>query len=196
MKTYLVKDLAVPISEYATVEEGSTLFDAILALESAQERYRRNKYQHRAILVLDRAGRVVGKLNQADVIRALEPKDERIDRLRDIGKFGFSDKFIYSLREKAEPPGRILERINEKARRLAVEEVMHTPSEGEYVDEETSLDTACHQLVSGNHLSLLVSRGHKVTGILRMSDVFSEVSRAIRNEGPDTDPKPTHEDRR
>ena len=33
---YLVKELMVPLSEYATVPEGSTLFDAVLALEKAQ----------------------------------------------------------------------------------------------------------------------------------------------------------------
>jgi len=34
---YLVKQLMVPLSEYATVPEGSTLFEAVLALEKAQE---------------------------------------------------------------------------------------------------------------------------------------------------------------
>ena len=35
MKNYLVKDLMVPLSEYATVPTGSTLFEAVLALEKA-----------------------------------------------------------------------------------------------------------------------------------------------------------------
>ena len=38
MTQYLIKDLMVPISEYATVPEGSTLFEAVLALEKAQEK--------------------------------------------------------------------------------------------------------------------------------------------------------------
>ena len=54
MKNFLVKDLMVPLSEYATVPEGSTLFEAVLALEKAQEEYDRTKYRHRAVLILDK----------------------------------------------------------------------------------------------------------------------------------------------
>ena len=53
---HLVKDLMVPLSEYATVTEGSTLFEAVMALEKAQEEFDSNhsKYHHRAVLVLDK----------------------------------------------------------------------------------------------------------------------------------------------
>ena len=44
---YIVKDLMVPISEYATVPVGATLFEAVLALEEAQLNFDRSKYQHR-----------------------------------------------------------------------------------------------------------------------------------------------------
>jgi hypothetical protein len=39
MKQYRVKDLMVPISGYATVAVGSTLSEAVVALEKAQEEY-------------------------------------------------------------------------------------------------------------------------------------------------------------
>jgi hypothetical protein len=35
MKSYQVKDLMVPLSEYATVTETATLFDAVKALREA-----------------------------------------------------------------------------------------------------------------------------------------------------------------
>ena len=50
---------------------------------------------------------------------------------------------------------------------------MQTPSEGEYVNEDTSLDTAVHKLLTGHHLSLLVTQKKKIVGILRMPDVFA-----------------------
>ena len=53
MKNYLVKDLMVPLSEYATVPMGSTLFEAVLALEKAQEEFDHTKYKHRGVLILD-----------------------------------------------------------------------------------------------------------------------------------------------
>lgn len=72
MSDYLVKELMVPLSEYATVPEGSTLFDAVLALEKAQEEFDHTKYRHRDVLILDKDKRVIGKLGQMDVLRALE----------------------------------------------------------------------------------------------------------------------------
>ena len=56
MKSYSVKDLMVPLSEYATVTQDATLYEAVLALEEAQEKFedKHTRYRHRAILVLDK----------------------------------------------------------------------------------------------------------------------------------------------
>ena len=62
MKNYLVKDLMVPLSEYATVPMGSTLFVAVLALEKSQEEFDHTKYRHRGVLILDQNKRVVGQI--------------------------------------------------------------------------------------------------------------------------------------
>ena len=76
MSDFRVKELMVPLSEYATVPKGSTLFEAVLALEKAQEEFDHTKYKHRGVLILDKKKRVIGKLGQLDVLRALEPKEE------------------------------------------------------------------------------------------------------------------------
>jgi len=175
-----VKDLMVPLSEYATVPEGSTLYEAVLALEEAQEKFDQTRYHHRAVLILDHDQRVVGKLSQLELLRALEPRNEERRRLLDIGRFGFSAAFINRLREQHRREGEILENIHRSASRLRVEDFMQSPSEGEYVEENTSLDTAIHQLVTGTHLSLLVTRQQEIVGILRMSDVFSAVFHTIK----------------
>jgi predicted transcriptional regulator len=52
---------------------------------------------------------------------------------------------------------------------------MHTPTEGEYVSEDASLEVAIHQLIMGHHQSLLVTRKKKIVGILRLTDVFAAV---------------------
>ena len=102
MKDAIVKDLMVPLSEYATVSEGSTLFDAVLALEKAQEEfdYKHTQYLHRAVLILNKNKRVIGKLSQFDVLKALERKNEKTERIDDISKFGFSDQFLTSLKKR------------------------------------------------------------------------------------------------
>jgi len=173
MKQFRVKDLMVPISEYATVTVGSTLSEAVVALEKAQEEYCHTQYSHRAVLVLDNKKQVVGKLSQLDFMRSLEPKDEKSERIKNIRKFGFSSKSIALQQEQylqTVPPNK---NIYATAAKRKVEEFMQTPSEGEYINEETALDTAIHQLITGYHLSLLVTREKKIVGVLRMSDVFA-----------------------
>ncbi len=180
MKSLTVKDLMVPLSEYATVPEGSTLYEAVQALEKAREEYAHNRYNHRAVLILDSKGRVIGKLSQLDVLRGLEPSSEEMDQIEDIARYGFSYKFINSLRDQRRLERGIVEGIDKKAANLRVEDFMQAPSEGEYVEESTSLDTAIHQLVTGTHLSLLVTRGKEIVGILRMSDIFAAIVRAMK----------------
>lgn len=183
MNNFIVKDLMVPLSEYATVQEGSTLFDAVLALEKAQEEfdYEHTPYHHRAVLILNRNKKVIGKLSQLGVLRAILPKNERTQQIEDISRFGFSTSLINSLREKHRLEESILDDIYKKATRMKVEDYMQTPSEGEYVDEMTSIDTAMYQLVIGTHLSLIVTRGDDITGLLRMSDVFAAVFHAMKS---------------
>jgi sodium-dependent dicarboxylate transporter 2/3/5 len=59
MKNIMVKDLMVPLAEYATVDEEASLFEAVCALEQAQQTFDREKYRHRAVLVLSKTGEVV-----------------------------------------------------------------------------------------------------------------------------------------
>ena len=81
MKDLKVVDLMVPLSEYATVSEDATLYEAVLELEKAQEEFDHTRYRHRAILVLDSDGKVIGKLSQLDALKALEPKyGDMLDR--------------------------------------------------------------------------------------------------------------------
>jgi len=181
MKNNTVKDLMVPLSEYATVPKGATLFEAVLALEQAQVEFNITKYHHRAVLILDQEDNVIGKLSQLDVLRAIEPKSEQVDKIDDIKRFGFSEGFINSMREQYRMKDSLINNICDEAMHLKVEDCMQSPSEGEFVEENTSLDTAIHQFVMGLHLSLLVTRNGKLVGILRMSDVFAAVFHIMKS---------------
>ncbi len=180
MKGFIAKDLMVPLSEYATVSVGATLYEAVLALEKAQEEFAENQCRHRAVLILDKDKRVVGKLSQLDFLRALEQEDEQISEFGDIGKFGFSSKAIIHHMEKHRIKSVSGEEIFSTAANFKVENFMQTLSEGEYIEENTSMDTAVHQLTSGLHLSLLVTRGEDIVGILRLSDVFTAAFQAMK----------------
>jgi hypothetical protein len=180
VENYRVKDLMVPLSEYATVPVGSTLFEAVLALEKAQEEFDHTKYKHRGILILDEKGRVIGKLSHLHALRALEPKqdeDRGIDALR---QFGFSASFVRNLRKQRRRQKSPLKDVCQKAAAVKVEDFMHTTAEDEWIDHEATMDLAVHQLVQENLLSLMVTKDDKTIGILRLADVFAVVYHTMK----------------
>lgn len=171
----------VPLSEYATVPEGSTLFEAVMALERAQEEFDHTKYRHRGILVLNKNDQVIGKISQVDVLRALEPKHQNFDAVKQISKFGFSAKFVRNLYKKKRMAEAPLDDLCTSAARVKVEDCMQTFMEGEYIDQDAGLDTAIHHLVLERLFSLLVTDKKKdIVGILRISDVFAAVFHAMK----------------
>ena len=177
MKTFTVKDLMVPLSEYATVSEGATLYEAVLALEKAQKSFedKHTRYRHRAILILGEDGNVVGKLSQLDVLRALEPKYQNLIEGRGPHRFGLTKQFMQSMLIDYHLFAAPLADICRKAGEKNVKQFMYTPSEGEYVTENASMGEAVHQLIMGHHQSLVVTRDKKIVGILRLTDVFAAV---------------------
>ncbi len=176
MNNFCVKDLMVPISEYATVKVGTTMLDALRELRSVQFAYTESRYLHRGILVLDENSRVVGKISQLRVLKAVIPESSELLDI-DLAQFGFSNSFVSKMKMNYRLGNKIINKENLKGiAALKVEEFMQTPEPGEYVAEGTSLDVAIYQLVSRTHLSLLVTSGEEIVGVLRMSDVFAALS--------------------
>ena len=176
MKKIPIKELMVPLNEYATVSSDATLAEAIQALDHAQETFCQTTYRHRAILVLDNNGQPIGKIGQIDALRALEPKYKEIQGKDTRGTFRhFSRMFLNSMIEYHRLFDGSLEDFRKMAADIHVHDFMHTLSAEECVSEDATLDEAIHLLVMGHHQSLLVKRGNQVVGILRLTDVFSAV---------------------
>ena len=181
MNTKTVKDLMVPLSEYATVSEDATVYEAIMALAKAQAEYDKSHYQHRAILVYDKNNKIVGKVSQLDILRSLEPKYAAMGNrnpLSQIGlsRFGFSPKFMKEIVDQFNLWDRPIEESCTAAAKQKVKEIMYTPTEGEYVEESASLAVAIHQLLMGQHQSLLVTKKKNIVGILKLTDVFQAIT--------------------
>ncbi|MBW2064047.1 MAG: CBS domain-containing protein [Deltaproteobacteria bacterium] len=177
-----VSDIMVPLEEYATVSEEGTLYEAVMALERAQEELDRKRYHylHRAILVFDKNNKIVGKISQLDVLKALEPKYQEMDDMRTLSRAGFSPQFLKSMMEQFNLCDKSFTEMCCRAARMKVKEFMYTPTEGEYVEEDATLCEAIHQLVMGQHQSLLVTRGGEIVGILRLTDVFKEIFQTMK----------------
>ncbi len=180
MKDYKLKDIMVPIAEYATVSEDSTLYEAVLALEKAHQEFDRSNYAHRAILIFDKNQKIIGKVSQLDVLRALEPKYSEIKDHSGLARYGFTKKFINSMMEQYRLWDTPLSTTCKKASKIKVSEIMYSPTEGEYVDENATLDEAIHMLVMGHHQSLLVTRNDDIIGILRLTDVFAAIFHTMK----------------
>ena len=175
MKTIIIKDLMVPLEEYATVPEEATLYDAIIALEKAQNAFDLSQHKHRAILVLDEDKKVVGKITMFDVLIALEPKYEKIES---VG--GYSPDFIKSMLKDNVLWNESLEFICDRAPHLKVSDFMKVPSGEMYIDENAALDEAINQLIVSRHHSLIVAKDKNVVGVLRLSDVFTQICEKIK----------------
>jgi CBS domain-containing protein len=180
MQNIKVKDLMVPLGDYATVPEDATLHDAVLALEAAQKSVELGREKHGAVLVRDKSGRVIGKLSRWSILRGIEPRYKHIGDLKETSRFGFSPEFMRSMLTNYGLFRTALEDLCKKAAEMNVKELMQTLGEGELIEAEATLDQAIHQLVMGNLASLLVTRGEEIVGILRLSDVFNEICERVK----------------
>ena len=88
--------------------------------------------------------------------------------------------FIHKIRTQRRMTAARLKDLCSLASRLKVEDFMQTPSEGEFIEQEASLEMAVMQLVTGHHISLLVTRNKEIIGILRMTDVFVAVFHTMK----------------
>ena len=181
MKQTKVRDLMVPLKEYALVHEGSSLLDAIHALEKAQKEYGKREYKHRAVLVYDDDKKIVGKLSQLDVIKSLEPKYKSFGNIIHMSLSGLSSEFIKSMVRKHNLWQEDIDSICNRVGKKTVRDAMYVPSEGEKIEEDATLGEALHAFVIGHHQSLLVTRGEDIVGILRQTDIFKLVSERIKN---------------
>ena len=180
MEAIKVKDLMVPLDQYVCVSEDATLFEAVVALEEAQEKASPKDYPHRAVLICDKDSKIIGKLSHLDVLRSLEPRYSELSDLKRVSGFGLSAEFMKSMMDRYELWKAPLDDLCRKAAQVKLSSIVAAPLEGEFVDQGATLNRAVHQLIMGHHQSLLVTSGDRIVGVLRLTDVFKEVSEKIK----------------
>jgi CBS domain-containing protein len=165
----IVRDLMVPLEDYSHVVAGASLHDLIKALAQAMmgPTADPSRPRDRGVLVLTQEGRVLGKLSLWDVLNGLKPNFEP-----PIDPFGrVDDTLLWSQWLRPD--------LAERARSIRVEDLLREFSRDETIDDQAPLDLAVHRLIRGRHLSLLVTRGEAIVGVLRLSDVFKAVNDLI-----------------
>lgn len=177
MNKTAVKDLIVPLDDYAVVPDTATLRDAVLALEDAQRRLPSGRQPHRAVLVSDAKGRIIGKIGQLAFLKGLEPKYNMLGDLDTLAKAGVSDVLVSTMRDHYRYFEDSFGDICSRGASIPVRNVMHPVREG--IAETATLSEALHQLVMWQQLSLLVTRDGRVVGLIRLSDLFDEIARQM-----------------
>lgn len=181
MQEIKIKDMMIPLAEYATVSQDATIYEAVTALEASWDASMDDgMHRHRAVLVLDDQEHVVGKLNQHAFIRVLEPKYSEIGDLDRLRHWGLNVGFIQSMVEKQELWTDPLDTLCSRASNLLVKDVMTILAEDDYADVNATLAEAAHSLVMTHKLSMLVTDNDRVVGVLRLVDVFDKIRTLIK----------------
>ena len=178
MEEKRVGEVMVSLSEYATIDAEKTIKEALEALSKAQLGLTQDRHHHRAVLVLDRDGNVMGKLSHWAILRALERRPLRADDMVSLSRAGLTEEFIESMQDSLSTFTGSLQQMCRYAARIKAKDAM--VSVGESIEESATLTEAIRMLVRKHVQSLPVTSGNKVVGILRLSDVFEEVAEAIK----------------
>ena len=171
-------DLMLPLEAYATIGSDRSLQEALQALSKAQLGLTYDRHQHRAVLVLNSAGAVVGKLTHWAILRSLDPELVDTGEFEALGRAGLSRQLLDRLQRDVSRLGRSVNRMCAVAADVRVADAM-VPV-GESIDADAPISEAIQQFVQLHAQSLLVMDQGAAVGILRLSDVFEEVADRIR----------------
>jgi CBS domain containing-hemolysin-like protein len=178
-----VKDLMLPLSEYAVIDEDATILDALRELEASQAKLPPDRQPHRGVLVRDQAGKIIGKLHHFAFLRALAPeRKRRVDRSM-LDRAGVDDDLLQQSIQTLDFLTSDLVNVCVRARRVLVRDAC-TPATAS-IDESANLLDAVGMFLSHQTLSLLVRRSGETVGILRLSDLFDELARKIMHDDCD-----------
>jgi CBS-domain-containing membrane protein len=149
-----VIDMVIPLADYPHMPYWATLKEAIFQLNVAYET------GHHTILVFDEAYKLVGMLLQQDILRGLEPKFAQ--HYEEGVPIAWEKLFQSGSEARLSRP--IKEFMSEVTAKL---------------DAEDSVLKASHVMLQNNAYLLPVMDGEKLTGVVRMGDLFHEITSAV-----------------
>jgi CBS domain-containing protein len=151
-----IKDMVIPLSEYPHLPYWATLREAIVQFNAAYE------IGHHAVLVFDEAYKLVGMLLQKDVLKGLEPK---FAQHYEDGVPIFWDELLQTGSEK-----RLARPVKE-----FMSEVKAT------IDIDDNILKASHIMLQEDNDLLPVMEGDKLIGVLRMDELFHDLTSTVLN---------------
>lgn len=172
-----VGEIMMSLADYAIVDEEATLLEALEALRASLEKLPADKQPHRAVLVRNHRGEIIGKVHHFAFLRALVPDRRSVNNLALLERAGVGDDLRESSMRMLDLLTGDLVNICERARSVKVRDFYTSATVS--VQESAPLSEAVQLFLSHQTLSLLVRRREETVGILRLSDLFDELSRQI-----------------
>ncbi len=162
-----VKDLMIPLEDYPHIPYWFTLRQAMAIVREATEKFG-GAFEPRAVLVFDEQYQLMGILTLRDIIIGLEPRF-----LHETGLIKMDPSLTVLLGDFCGP------KMKEQSHRT-VSEVM-SPIKVT-IQSHDSVAKAVFLMIKENVGLLPVMRAGKVAGMLRLSDLFGEISRNVLGE--------------
>jgi CBS domain-containing protein len=165
-------DLMVMLDEYPVVDESSTVLDAVMLLHASRRKMESGRQPFQAVLVADKSGRIVGKLGQLAILKALEPSRKLFDQ-RDLANAGVTESVVKAALDQMRAFQSGFSEMCKGAAALPVSSAMH--SFKEHIDIGTPIREVLHCMVEWQTLSILVTENNQPVGLVRLSDLCDEV---------------------
>ncbi len=171
-------DLLVPLEEYPIVGSSATVLDAVIRLDEARRKTVAGKQPYQAVLVADQEGKIVGKLGQLALLKALDPRTRVADDQDALAKAGVSDNIMETAFGHVRSFQLGLYEMCAGTSALPVQSIMDPI--GERIDIEAPIQEVIHQILERRNLSLLVTKNDHPVGLIRLSDLCDAVMAQVR----------------
>jgi CBS-domain-containing membrane protein len=145
----ITRDVMIQLSDCAQISKEHSLQAAVIMLSAVRRRFNSAEFRPRFVLVYDEGHQIVGALREPEILKALAVKSE-----------------------KSSLPAMIA-----MASRVTAGEAMVAYGEAQSVAANAPVEDAIDKLVSGNYHHLLVKDGGATVGIVRLSEIFSHITR-------------------
>lgn len=180
-----VDSIMLSLSEYAVVGPDATLAEAIEVLERSRVGLEPGRQAHRAVLVQDRGGAIVGKLGHLSFLRALLPERCSLQSSEVLDRAGVSDDMKQSTAGTFDLLQDEFANPCQRARSVRVGDVCAPAAFT--VARDASLLEAVRVFLAHQTLSLLVTDGAATVGILRLVDLYDAIAGAVTQDACETE---------
>lgn len=176
-----VRDLMVSASRCGHIRQEVTIGAAIPMLESGYDGTSAGEeaLNHTTLLVLNNDNSVVGKLSPTEIVRNMDRiyhSQQGDENIAHTAASGLTPALLKSLTQNSPLRCESFERICQYVFNLRVVDCMVPPQNNQCVLESDRLEVAIHKLAIGAHQSLLVTSEERIVGILKLSDVFKQLT--------------------